>query len=398
MFQLLLCILLQLFHVSHQITTTETSATNKIVWFRDHGLRLQDNEALFRAMDECQPSSSIIPIYLWGKDFGNDASGGTASDLFIGHTLKSLDKKLDGALGQGFVKIEGVDHDCIPKHTSVDACIDAKASVFANELKAICEATCSSEVYYIRSSDRIFEEKLINRLNHKGIIAKDFSGCSLLDYSKEDVPWKEIILAHPFRSPLIPFVDFVSDRLSESPPSEIIDVPMEKLTPMMCQMNPSIFSNPVEIDSLLQRLGKSRGGTEWGNSIIESFSPDQDVMGELGSFLQSLGPKGLKKKTHFTSRLSPYLARGILSPRQVYQAIVSSGESQDKDSFVRRICWRDYTHAVVSLFPDVLYGRPIRAGYDDAYEDALEDEKIHALQMWKKGSTGSIGNIFISAI
>ena len=46
---------------------------------------------------------------------------------------------------------------------------------------------------------------------------------------------------------------------------------------------------------------------------------------------------------------------------------------------------------VVSLFPDVIYGRPIRNGYDDNFEEDLDSERINALQMWEKGSTGTVG-------
>jgi deoxyribodipyrimidine photolyase len=415
---LFLSTLLLAVDVSHQLSTpTPTAATkpstNKVVWFRNHVLRIQDNQALDEAISECQRSSSsssstsltdsasaIIPIYLWDEQCNDDinTSGGTASDLFIAHTLKSLNDSMDGMLGQGFIeKSVTADADETTTqnqqnyHSNIDIneIIDTNASTMVKELVSICEKSSSSDIYYIRSNNVPLEEKIIHYLHENGITPHPSHGCSLLDYSTLDVPWTDIILAHPWRSPLIPFVDYVLEKLEENPPSKPIDVPMETLLPFISHAESKIFNNPIEIEALLQTMGRSSGGTEWGTTIIESFSQNNDgAMKELDSFIQSMTLKGAEKRTHFTSRLSPYLARGLLSPKQVYHAILSKGDEYDSASIVRRICWRDYTHAVVSLFPDVLYGRPIRLGYGDYVDDDLDDEKLHLLKMWKKGLTG----------
>ena len=461
--------LFQTWHGSHQLTMTTTTATttattttkthtNRIVWFRDHALRIQDNEAISKAIIECGqeveeesklPSlsssssssssshsftSSIIPIYLWDKDIMKEASGGTASDLFIAHTLKSINEKLDGMLGQGAIvrtttatvntntntntntiakttpSIIITDEDyLLPTNVDIDAFIHEKVNTIAKELYTICQATDTSEIYYILSTNQPFEEKLAHQLRQLGITPNGIFGGSLLEYSNIDVPWKDIILAHPYRSPLIPFVDYVLDSLSHDPPSDVVDIPMDVLLPKLKQCKSNAFSNHVDVNLLVDKLGKSPSGYDWGKSCIEAFCSDNhnddddyyDAMEEVHSFLQSLGPKGAEKKTHFTSRLSPYLARGILSPRQLFHAMMLSPSEQDggnqegrykdadKDSFIRRICWRDYTHAVVSLFPHVLYGRPIRKGYEDDLKE-LNDDSLHLLEAWKKGVTGNI--------
>lgn len=395
------------------------STCNKIVWFRDHGLRIQDNEALYNAIKACQQhttnvqssaddqsSPMIIPIYLWNRDPYQDSSGGgTASELFIAHTLKFINEQLDGNLVQGF--IDGIDEDkFLQGHINsplqqdsiimnLNTFVKKRAAIVVKELLSICEATSSTDIYYISSSDTIYEEALKKLLQEEnGITVHTFHGCSLLNYlSKEDIPWKEIILEHPFRSPLIPFVDFVLKKLSNTPPSKPIQIQLDTLLSSLSNIgviNPKVFRNPVDIDCLLQKLGKSYGGTEWGRTILGSFSINESKINQdLDSFLISLGSKeNSEKQTHFTSRISPYLARGLLSPRQVYHSIISSGVDKEKDSFIRRICWRDYTHAVVSLYPDVLYGVPIRDGYDDGSCDVLDREKMNLFEMWKKGSTG----------
>lgn len=254
----------------------------------------------------------------------------------------------------------------------------------------------SDEIFYIRSNNVLLEERISHFLLEYGIKPRVFGGCSLLDYTEENVPWKDIIMAHSWRSPLIPFVDFVLDRLRESNPQKPIEIPLAKLLHLIGEPNSHSFQNEVNIDTLLQSLGKSSGGTIWGKSIVKSFSKnnEDEAMAELKSFLHTLQPKNEEEKqTHFTSRLSPFLARGILSSRQVYHQIINQDNEHDTSSFVRRLCWRDYTHAVVSLFPDVLFGRPIRLGYK-VTNDELTKEKNNVLNRWKKGLVQSMDAFF----
>mmetsp|Transcript_21933 Transcript_21933/g.32840 ORF Transcript_21933/g.32840 Transcript_21933/m.32840 type:complete len:601 (+) Transcript_21933:78-1880(+) len=392
---LFLVALLSAIDVSHQLAvpTPSKTNTNTILWLRDHSLRIQDNEAAYNAMLKCQSSSSLIPIYLWGKN--DDSNGGTASELFIAHALKSLDLKLHGKIGHGCVEVETKTMDASgEQNADFSDMIDKNALRIAEELASICNKLHSSEIYYIRSNNIPFEDRIIHHLQQKGIVARDYFGCSLLDYSKVQVPWKELILSHPFRSPLIPFVDFVLARLSEHPPPEPIDIPMDKFILSLGETetdpsSSSIFSHPVDLDSKLQRLGKSQGGENWGKTVIESFSKNnEDALKELDSFfITSSNAKNTNQKyTHFTSRLSPYLARGILSPRQVYHTVLSHSSEYDLSSLLRRLCWRDYTYALSSLFPDMSL-HPIRRGYDHQ-DSTLTREKHHFLEMWKCGKTG----------
>ena len=358
---------------------------NKIAWFRNHALRLNDNESLLAAIEECNSeTSTIVPVFLWEKHSGDDGSGGTASELFTAHSLKSLSLRLDGKLGIGYVTSKNSNSQ---QDRDVNQIVDDVALQLVKEIVSICEKNSANEIFYIRSSNVLLEERISNFLTQNGITPRTYGGCSLLDYTKEDVPWKDIILAHSFRSPLIPFVDFVLERLSQTQIQEAIEIPLTRLLTMLGDLESESFSDHINIDHLLQTLGKSSGGTAWGESIVESFpqSDEDAAKDELEKFLHSLKPKSDdEKQTHFTSRLSPFLARGLLSPRQVYNNILSQDDDCDTASFIRRLCWRDYTHAVVSLYPDVLYGRPIRLGYE-INSGNLDNQQKHSLDMWKKG-------------
>ncbi|QGN45959.1 cryptochrome/photolyase family protein [Micromonospora sp. WMMD558] len=78
-----------------------------------------------------------------------------------------------------------------------------------------------------------------------------------------------------------------------------------------------------------------------------------------------------------TSRLSPYLRWGCLSPLAVANAAGDRGSP-----FVRQICWRDFYYQVTGAFPDI-GARAYRRG---AAEDWRYDDD--ALAAWTEGRTG----------
>ncbi|MEV6815517.1 deoxyribodipyrimidine photo-lyase [Micromonospora sp. NPDC051296] len=78
-----------------------------------------------------------------------------------------------------------------------------------------------------------------------------------------------------------------------------------------------------------------------------------------------------------TSRLSPYLRFGCLSPLTV------ANRAGDRGSpFVRQVCWRDFYHQVTAAFPDVSSKAYRRGAADHWRYDA------DALSGWAEGRTG----------
>jgi len=76
-----------------------------------------------------------------------------------------------------------------------------------------------------------------------------------------------------------------------------------------------------------------------------------------------------------TSRLSPYLHFGCLSPLTVAAAV-------DSPEFVRQLCWRDFYHQVLAGFPE-LPRQAYRSGATERWRDDPD-----ALDAWKEGRTG----------
>ncbi|MEV8515017.1 deoxyribodipyrimidine photo-lyase [Dactylosporangium sp. NPDC051484] len=80
-----------------------------------------------------------------------------------------------------------------------------------------------------------------------------------------------------------------------------------------------------------------------------------------------------------TSRLSPYLHFGCLSPRELAARVDGRPGAEP---FLRQLCWRDFYHQVLFAFPQ-LRRRAYRPGADDSWRDERD-----ALEAWRSGHTG----------
>nr|MBA2600478.1 deoxyribodipyrimidine photo-lyase [Actinomycetota bacterium] len=79
-----------------------------------------------------------------------------------------------------------------------------------------------------------------------------------------------------------------------------------------------------------------------------------------------------------TSRLSPYLHFGCISPTEV---VARAAGREGADPFVRQICWRDFHYQVLAAFP----GLP-RTDYRTRNDRWHHDTE--GFQAWKEGRTG----------
>ena len=79
-----------------------------------------------------------------------------------------------------------------------------------------------------------------------------------------------------------------------------------------------------------------------------------------------------------TSRLSPYLRFGCLSPL----AVADAAMARDARPFLRQLCWRDFYYQVAHAFPRIAT-HPVRPGAADEWRDDPE-----ALRHWQDGRTG----------
>jgi deoxyribodipyrimidine photo-lyase len=81
-----------------------------------------------------------------------------------------------------------------------------------------------------------------------------------------------------------------------------------------------------------------------------------------------------------TSRLSPYLHLGCLSPLEVLRA-AAHHQGEGPDAFVRQLCWRDFYAQILAARPDAAWSDYVARG--DRWRDDAE-----AVRAWKDGRTG----------
>jgi len=151
-----------------------------------------------------------------------------------------------------------------------------------------------------------------------------------------------------------------------------------------------LLNAPSELPALPSRLAKGRipalGSLGLAQEVAEPMpggeaearrALDRFLAGPIGSYGQgrdSLGRGG-------TSRLSPYLHFGCLSPRQI-ETRMPRGEGPK--AFHRQLCWRDFHHHVLAHFP-----RNVRSEFQDRYRRAIGwSHAEKRFDAWCAGLTG----------
>jgi deoxyribodipyrimidine photo-lyase len=152
----------------------------------------------------------------------------------------------------------------------------------------------------------------------------------------------------------------------------------------------------VETKALsLDDLGLLPRNPDWAEGFSEHWQP-----GEAGALIRLAdfvdGPlKGYSENRDrpdfpSTSRLSPHLAHGDISPRQIWHAVETmqlAGELQanerDVTKFFAEIGWREFSHHLLFHFPHLPH-----ANYQPRFDAFPWREDAPALRAWQRGRTG----------
>ena len=125
-------------------------------------------------------------------------------------------------------------------------------------------------------------------------------------------------------------------------------------------------SNPPEVPGR-PSPDLPRGGEQAARSRMEAW---------LASGLAGYPARHDELAADATSRLSPYLHFGCLSPLELASRALDRGGEE----FVRQLCWRDFHHQVTSAFPAISW-RDYRQRDGWRHDD-------RRLEAWKQGRTG----------
>ena len=312
-----------------------------IIWFR-HDLRIHDNPALSAAIEAGQ----ILPIYIFDQHLEHHKMG-AASQVWLHHALADLNQSLDGHL-----------------------------QFFEGNSEAVFEQLIENYpvegVYWNRGYDpeRIAKDKRIKKaLQQKGINAESYHSqllCEPWQHLKADnTPYKVFT---PFYKSLLTKVDQFRIPLAEPDQYDFVQT----------QINVSIT-----LDDLALLPNKA-----WGKSIVESWQISEHGAGQALADFQAehvthyAKGRDLPAQQH-TSRLSPYLHFGQLSPMQVWQSVSHNVAETVREPFLRQLVWREFSHHLLYHFPQ-LPNHNLQSQFD---RFPWQWQSPH-LTAWQRGQTG----------
>ena len=116
----------------------------------------------------------------------------------------------------------------------------------------------------------------------------------------------------------------------------------------------------------------ARGGEGQGRQMIRRFLSGQ--VAEYRSGRDELGREG-------SSRLSPYLHLGCISPRELEQGL---GDGRGPEAFRRQLCWREFYAQVLAHFSD-----NARREFQPRYRGTIRWSRAEKrFEAWCEGATG----------
>jgi deoxyribodipyrimidine photo-lyase len=321
-----------------------------IVWFRQD-LRLADNPALMAAAERGGP---VVPVYILDDDAAGDWRPGGASRWWLHHSLVALARDLEGT-GAPLVLRRGPS---------------------AETIGALIEATGADAVHWNRCYEpyAVARDKAIKRaFKNRGIAVESCNGASLLE------PWH---VGTQQGEPYKVFTPFWKQLRAAMPPARPLPAPKR-----LAGLGRAPDCDRLEDWGLLPRK------PDWADGLREAWTP-----GEAGARdrLQAFLDDGLERYADRrdrpdrpdTSRLSPHLHFGELSPRQAWHGALAARVDSDLaerqvGAFLRELGWREFCLHLLHHWPAL----PDRA-WRPAFQDFPWAADRSPLAAWQQGRTG----------
>jgi deoxyribodipyrimidine photo-lyase len=320
-----------------------------ILWFR-RDLRLDDNLALLKAVKSGRP---VVPVYVKSEGRGPFSPLGAAQDWWLHHSLAELGDAL-AERGSRLVLRSGEPHVAL-----VSLAREIGAEVVA--VNAVPDPHAAEE-----------DRQTAERLGDAGIAFHAFAGALLHDPTELKTG-----AGTGFRV----YTPFWRALSQHAPPSPPLDTPGNWTGPSAWPE-----SEPLESFGLLPTK------TDWATG----FSPfwqagEQAALARLDDFTDNV-LKGYAESRDLpgvegTSRLSPHLAMGEISPRRVWHAVEArrgKGPSEEDISrCLKELAWRDFCHHLLHHFPDLA-----RRNWNARFDAFAWDRNDAGFEAWTRGMTG----------
>lgn len=320
-----------------------------VVWFWDD-LRVHDNPALWEAARR----GRVVPVFIYAPEELGERAWGGARRWWLHYSLQSL-------------------HESLRQRGSALSLYRAPESLPV--LEKVLTATHAEALYWNTRYDpigRTLQERAARIFKARGIEVRAFPSRLMHDpdtlrtdsgqpYTVFTPFWKRFLQTVQVPSPLP-----APERLipPESPPPEGVSLESLALLPV----------------------------PDWAGGIRATWQPGETAAHQrLHAFLQqaihAYAEMRDRPDVDGTSRLSPYLASGEISPRQIWHATLKVADdpwSKGVESFLRELGWREFAYHVLYHHPHTLT-EPLRPEFRNfPWQDAITPE----VRAWHKGRTG----------
>jgi len=311
----------------------------RIVWLR-RDLRLSDQEALAAAA----AAGPVVPVYILDDETPKHRAMGGASRWWLHHSLASLDAALREKGSQLVLRRGKCDE----------------------QLDEVAKEIGAKQVHCLRHYEpwwRNAERAVARRLDlvcHDGNYLAPPGSVT----TGSGQPYKIYT----------PFWRALKERMPPaSPANRPRDIPAPAEWPA---------SDKLDDWKLLPTK------PDWAKGFADDWEPGEDgARKRVAAFIEAASAYDARRNLpseEGSSRLSPHLHFGEVSPAYVWHRIADAGGSVDV--FLGEVGWRDYAQNVILQFPD--YGRQSARDAFDAFpwregRDAEDDFKA-----WQQGRTG----------
>jgi len=338
-----------------------------IVWFR-LDLRLADNPALQAGIEG---GAAVLPVFIYAPEEESPWAPGAASRWWLHQSLASLNASL----------------------RVLDSRLIIRRGPALESLLALVGETGAAAVFWNRRYEPAVlarDSEIKERLLSRGLAAESFNGALLHE------PWT---IRNQSGKPFQVFTRFWRNCLAQPDPVNSIAAPRKLAAPRQ-------WPESLRLDALaLEPRAK------WGAEMRTAWSPGEvGALAQLRRFSQAAflnyGADRDRPDRPGTSRLSPHLHFGEISPRQVWHYLRSRAASHSdagsavgrsdgagersanasdwrNSQFITEIGWREFAHHLLFHFPRTPT-EPLRAGFSRFAWRA--DPAL--LKAWQVGRTG----------
>ena len=324
-----------------------------LVWLRQD-LRIGDNPALQAAIERGGP---VVPVFIWSPEEEGSWSPGAASRWWLHHSLAALDDALR-SLGSRLVLRRG----------------SALAALLELQRETGARAVTWNRRYepLIVQRDRGVERGL----REEGIESRAFNGGILFE------PWE---ICNRAGEPFKVFTAFWRHCLARRVPESSAPAPAVLAPPAAADFPASV---PLAELQLLPP-------TPWTAGLEKAWTPGEaGAQAALDEFVSArlIGYSNAREQPDRigTSRLSPHLHFGEISPRRVWHTLhewaerrSAGGALRASEDYLREIGWREFAHHVLAHFPHTTE-KPMRS----EFASFPWDRRPRELRAWQRGETG----------